>query len=320
MTWVFIPVCHCSPVRAAWILRRDGQAYELSPTASSIDTPKGSLCQGCGKEPLTQPPSSPMSEPSTATLGAERWISSLEGSPVRMCPTPENAQGWGKAPVQGFGLSSPESFARLDQDGSWLKMSQGYSQLTLDGVSEQFCETWPRLGTMRSGECFPLPTPARPIGGNESGSRLTGKESHHVPTPTAQDGISRKSTSSEVLNFDTNKSVSLDRWVGMWPTPNSLDWKDTGDPSLANIAARESARPTPRTRHLCGGTGSHELLKKRKEDGTISESERLAMSGGGQLNPLWVEWLMGWPIGWTALGAAATEWFRNKPSPRSGGS
>jgi hypothetical protein len=22
---------------------------------------------------------------------------------------------------------------------------------------------------------------------------------------------------------------------------------------------------------------------------------------GGQLNPTWVEWLMGWPIGWTDL-------------------
>ena len=22
---------------------------------------------------------------------------------------------------------------------------------------------------------------------------------------------------------------------------------------------------------------------------------------GGALNPLWVEWLMGWPIGWTDL-------------------
>ena len=234
---------------------------------------------------------------------------------------------------------------------------------------------------MRSGECFPLPTPARPIGGNESGSRLTGKESHHVPTPTAQDGISRKSTSSEVLNFDTNKSVSLDRWVGMWPTPNSRDWKDTGDPqklieavenghqntlpravarsasrmlptpwasdgshggpnqrssrgdpSLSSIAAKDSRQPTadsntppwptPRTKGMCGGTGNFQQMKNLEERGTITEAERKQMKAGngGNLNPRWVEWLMGWPIGWTALDAAATEWFRNKPSPRSGGS
>jgi hypothetical protein len=29
--------------------------------------------------------------------------------------------------------------------------------------------------------------------------------------------------------------------------------------------------------------------------------ENLAQTMGGQLNPPWVEWLMGWPIGWTAL-------------------
>ena len=27
----------------------------------------------------------------------------------------------------------------------------------------------------------------------------------------------------------------------------------------------------------------------------------LAAQAGGPLNPTWVEWLMGWPLGWTAL-------------------
>jgi hypothetical protein len=27
----------------------------------------------------------------------------------------------------------------------------------------------------------------------------------------------------------------------------------------------------------------------------------LATQDGGQLNQMWVEWLMGWPIGWTDL-------------------
>jgi hypothetical protein len=37
-------------------------------------------------------------------------------------------------------------------------------------------------------------------------------------------------------------------------------------------------------------------------------------SDGGQLNPEWVEWLMGWPIGHTALEPLATakyqEWLQ----------
>ena len=31
---------------------------------------------------------------------------------------------------------------------------------------------------------------------------------------------------------------------------------------------------------------------------------------GGQLNPTWVEWLMGWPLGWTDCAASATAKFR----------
>jgi hypothetical protein len=33
-------------------------------------------------------------------------------------------------------------------------------------------------------------------------------------------------------------------------------------------------------------------------------------SDGGQLNPEWVEWLMGWPIGWTELKPLAMDRFR----------
>ena len=31
---------------------------------------------------------------------------------------------------------------------------------------------------------------------------------------------------------------------------------------------------------------------------------------GGHLNPNWVEWLMGWPIGWTDYTPLATDKFR----------
>jgi len=52
------------------------------------------------------------------------------------------------------------------------------------------------------------------------------KETHHVPTPTASDHITRESTSSETLNYETNKSVSLDRWATRWPTPSTMDHVD----------------------------------------------------------------------------------------------
>jgi len=54
-----------------------------------------------------------------------------------------------------------------------------------------------------------------------------------VPTPTSQDHIERQNTnktpSTGKLNYETNKSVSLDRWVKMWPTPTAM----TGGESVA---------------------------------------------------------------------------------------
>ncbi len=52
---------------------------------------------------------------------------------------------------------------------------------------------------------------------------------------------------------------------------------------------------------MCGGSGNYQQLKDLVSQGVISEEERRSMASGsgGQLNPDWVEWLMGFPIGWT---------------------
>ena len=64
--------------------------------------------------------------------------------------------------------------------------------------------------------------------------------------------------------------------------------------------------PTPTVgASLNGGTENFQQLSKLKERGVITEEERRSMSAGngGQLSPMWVEWLMGFPIGWTDLNA-----------------
>ena len=71
--------------------------------------------------------------------------------------------------------------------------------------------------------------------------------------------------------------------------------------------------------HLTGGTGSRswptpvksDCQPRRKSENwsgsdlvsVVTEKEEMAGNiqpkAGGKLNPNWVEWLMGWPIGWT---------------------
>jgi hypothetical protein len=59
-----------------------------------------------------------------------------------------------------------------------------------------------------------------------------------------------------------------------------------------NQAVRDRMFPTP-TAH------------NAKECNSPSEKNRntptLATHAGGKLSPMWVEWLMGWPLGWTDL-------------------
>ena len=107
------------------------------------------------------------------------------------------------------------------------------------------------------------------------------------------------------------KSPDLAAAVKMWPTPTAQDGQNSTFPksqinrgSLVGDVMKEMAAvyPTPTTgAGLCGGTGNYQKLKKLEEQGTISEEERKSMSqgNGGQLNPYWVEWLMGFPPGWT---------------------
>jgi hypothetical protein len=88
---------------------------------------------------------------------------------------------------------------------------------------------------------------------------------------TTQDGIAFKQLQSEHHTNENGCSSSP-----RWPTPTATAW---------------------------GSTGQRQILQRRVDNGDITPAEKLAMSAGngGKLNPEWIEWLMGFPIGWTDL-------------------
>ena len=101
----------------------------------------------------------------------------------------------------------------------------------------------------------------------------------------------------------------------LWPTATARDYKDGTAKFCANTpvngllgraihATNAGLFPTPTTgAGLCGGTGNFQQLKALRECGMITEEERRSMSAGngGSMNPDWVEWLMGYPVGWTEV-------------------
>jgi hypothetical protein len=62
------------------------------------------------------------------------------------------------------------------------------------------------------------------------------------------------------------------------------------------------------------GRSVHQLRK----GSSPTSGDGLATQVGGKLNPTWVEWLMGFPLGWTDLEPSATPSSR-KSSSSSGG-
>lgn len=87
--------------------------------------------------------------------------------------------------------------------------------------------------------------------------------------------------------------------VSSWPTPTSLSFAESHQPGNsasynATMELASSLRGPP-----------------KETAGETCSSERRT------LNPLFVEWLMGWPTGWTASACSATELSRFKQHMRS---
>ena len=97
-----------------------------------------------------------------------------------------------------------------------------------------------------------------------------------MPTPTVYGNYNAPGSSRKA-------GIGLSTYVKLWPTPRANEGKDV----------LQSVPPS-----------------RQKEPGKCNLTEAVAMEMlatpcaiqiGGQLNPAWVEALMGFPVGWTAL-------------------
>jgi len=112
---------------------------------------------------------------------------------------------------------------------------------------------------------------------------------------------------------------------GLWPTPHanaSTGPGTSGRQGGMNLQTAAHLWPTPdATMHkgarLLGTmalTGRNPLTNRLPD--AVQATDQIIV--GGSLNPQWVEWLMGYPAGWTDLGDSATPSSR-RSSRKSGG-
>lgn len=131
--------------------------------------------------------------------------------------------------------------------------------------------------------------------------------------------LARRARVKETAKNGNGFGLTLATAVQMWPTPSATDYK--GSPQGGALEARqEHSRgvrlpeevmrrylPTPGCPrpHDSENTAGKFMPGQNQQDLTAAVARN-----GGQLNPDWVEWLMGWPIGWTDLKPMETDKFR----------
>ena len=92
-------------------------------------------------------------------------------------------------------------------------------------------------------------------------------------------------------------------------------------PELTTSAIASGSWPTPCTRDYKGANGPDGLTRNDGKSRMDQLPNQVAYGGKSTqatktkvnmtLNPSWVEWLMGWPIGWTDLKPLETDKLRN---------
>ena len=232
--------------------------------------------------------------PSTADAGVDAWISSLRASRASRSASPDsNGESRTSATC---GRTLPGSLARYALRGYCSKtspVSQQPSLLMDEAPSKRSATTFKSWVSRSRGMSSQRQRWGQAIFASESS--LPGD----WPTPnTPSGGPNTKSTATHTGGLD------LDGAVLMWPTP------DAGVRTGFNRSKSEGATNRPLLAEAAGMWASSLPGDSPNEHG--APCSRSGQTSPRQLNPLFVEWLMGWPLGWTQAGSPLpeTEWSR----------
>lgn len=292
MAWTFLAASADSP-----LLWRHGS--DQSPIVRSIATAKPYFSAAWHEESWPSPLFGMTSVPSGPAISLPS-TSSMAVFPARTSALRAMARGWAASAAVFFSRSC-----------GWPTKSSphSYSWRTSQRSAHEGCawslKSWPRAATMRAGIVCPLTTWERRIGESGGGASL--------PTPSASSYGSNKGGAAGRMGKARPSLETMPRQA-LWPTPKASDGQKGGPNSVHGngslslpAAVRQWATPTSRD----WKSGSH---------GAQGNSRPLSEQIGGSLSPMWVEWLMGYPIGWTALEAWAIAWYRPARVRRSAAS
>jgi len=218
-------------------------------------------------------------KPLTDDLGEDVLTSFLEAFPAKTSVAPAKEQESKESDLP-CGRTWRESLEKFDLNTHTWRTHQCLWDEDLQPSSVIL----PKWGMMRSGVLWERTTLPPLTSGTGSGSWRTpecakgGTVSEEVLNEMAAGNWTRESGHLRQLRLQDQV-----RHPALWPTPTCQEVEHP-DAKLTDTGRRLSK----------DGKSSHSL--------NLADSVKQS-APTGQLNPNWVEWLMGWPIGWTSMEA-----------------
>ena len=244
--------------------------------------------------------------PSTESLGAELLTWFLAASRARTSALPAKAQE-STANAPACGDRWRELSVRYDRATSSWRTHRSLWDEDLSACSL----TLPKWGSMRDGVLLELLTLERRTAASDVGL---------WPTPNVPNGGRSCAHVTDwrgrtAYHNGKKVQVGLEHAARYWPTPKANDAEKRGNFDTTNkrngLPAAAKSWPTP-VASMSKGSSPASLTRKSGADRSSDRLDHAVMaSDGGQLNPMWVEWLMGWPLGWTDLKPLETDKRRN---------
>ena len=239
-------------------------------------------------------------------------MSSLEASPAKTSQLAERKQALRESAAD-YGRSAPDFLGSFDPDTPSLKTSQTCLLETGEIGLSEFSGTFPRSGMMRNGTVYQLPNLARTITEIASGLWPTprAQESKHA-APTEWEMNTDHQGTQGSLRVQVNKRPFYWRTpdIGGGGTPKAIfegrTHRESGQPIQVRLADQVKLWPTPCAHEARLGYQRRDTGKKGTQKSLttlVIDSQGGREQTVGSLNPTWVEWLMGFPLGHTDLNA-----------------
>ena len=330
--------------------------WDMNPSSPSNGTPTAAECSESEPQRDGSPTCGCMKEMSGCSIHPntrDEWVASMQASLVLILAAlgiePDSAKAQEAAFIEKCsGLLASYDHATC----SWKTSAQSFlpgldeysetwprSGMTVGGHAYRHRQPVPRTTVIGGGALRNVPTPT--VNGNynrkgasqnsgdglatyvkmwptptatlaDHGGRITPSKARHGgtliehishlmwPTPTASnfeckdlEKLEARRQRMKLKHGNGNGfGMTLGNAVKMWPTLSATDYKGSVTQSLV----------MERLEHPRGVRLPEELVRRGET--------------GGQLNPDWTEWLMGFPIGHTALKPSATPKSRCKPRSR----